>query len=119
MKTSKLLLMITAAVVSVTGCSEAGKYEMPEVQFSEGEKAQIQKLNDNSIDLFNAIKDDEETPVFISPLSMIMDMGQLVNVSMKDYSDLLAFTNSTSVVEMNNLFAKVMASAQFKNMGVE
>ena len=97
MKTSKLLLMITAAVVSVNGCSEAGKYEMPEVQFSEGEKAQIQKLNDNSIDLFNAIKDGEETPVFISPLSMIMDMGQLVNVSMKDYSDLLAFTNSTSV----------------------
>ena len=119
MKTSKLLLMITAAVVSVTGCSEAGKYEMPEVQFSEGEKAQIQKLNDNSIDLFNAIKDGEEAPVFISPLSMIMDMGQLVNVSMKDYSDLLAFTNSTSVDEMNNLFAKVMASTQYKKKGVE
>ena len=119
MKTSKLLLMITAAVVSVTGCSEAGKYEMPEVQFSEGEKAQIQKLNDNSIDLFNAIKDDEEAPVFISPLSMIMDMGQLVNVSMKDYSDLLAFTNSTSVEEMNNLFAKVMASTQYKKKGVD
>ena len=119
MKTSKLLLMITAAVVSVTGCSEAGKYEMPEVQFSEGEKAQIQKLNDNSIDLFNAIKDDEETPVFISPLSMIMDMGQLVNVSMKDYSDLLAFTKSTSVEEMNNLFAKVMASTQYKKKGVD
>lgn len=119
MKTSKLLLMITAAVVSVTGCSEAGKYEMPEVQFSEGEKAQIQKLNDNSIDLFNAIKDDEEAPVFISPLSMIMDMGQLVNVSMKNYSDLLAFTNSTSVEEMNNLFAKVMASTQYKKKGVD
>ena len=119
MKTSKLLLMITAAVVSVTGCSEAGKYEMPEVQFSEGEKAQIQKLNDNSIDLFNAIKDGKETPVFISPLSMIMDMGQLVNVSMEDYSDLLAFTNSTSVEEMNNLFAKVMASTQYKKKGVD
>ena len=119
MKTSKLLLMITAAVVSVTGCSEAGKYEMPEVQFSDGEKAQIQKLNDNSIDLFNAIKDDEEAPVFISPLSMIMDMGQLVNVSMKDYSDLLAFTNSTSVDEMNNLFAKVMANTQYKKKGVD
>ena len=119
MKTSKLLLMITAAVVSVTGCSEAGKYEMPEVQFSEGEKAQIQKLNDNSIDLFNAIKDGDETPVFISPLSMIMDMGQLVNVSMKDYSNLLAFTNSTSVEEMNNLFAKVMASTQYKKKGVD
>ena len=119
MKTSKLFLMITAAVVSVTGCSEAGKYEMPAVQFSEGEKAQIQKLNDNSIDLFNAIKDGKETPVFISPLSMIMDMGQLVNVSIKDYSDLLAFTNSTSVEEMNNLFAKVMASTQYKKKGVD
>ena len=43
-----------------------------------------------------------------------MDMGQLVNVSIKDYSDLLAFTNSTSVEEMNNLFAKVMASTQYK-----
>ena len=119
MKTSKLFLMITAAVVSVTGCSEAGKYEMPEVQFSEGEKAQIQKLNDNSIDFFNAIKDGDETPVFISPLSMIMDMGQLVNVSMKDYSNLLAFTNSTSVEEMNNLFAKVMASTQYKKKDVD